>query len=163
MQFGGSDLYQSANVLTTKTTGVGISAWIYPTVSNVPGYIAYNGNSGSSGFGLFEYLGAPTGEAHIIGLLGGITFGPGANVPLNQWSHVTQLLVGGKDELFVNNVLVSSVNNVPNTPVGNFIIGSSFTGNIDQVQLFTPEPSTLMLLGLGATGLIVAAHRRRRV
>jgi hypothetical protein len=41
--------------------------------------------------------------------------------------------------------------------IDNLIIGTSFTESVTVV----PEPSTWALLGLGATGLLLAARRRR--
>jgi hypothetical protein len=99
---GGSDGYTYINggnpsVVTTLTNDVGISAWVYPTQNNVTNEIAYNGDSGGTGWGLFQvgpangYPNAP-GVATVVGLLGGVTYGPSASIPLNQWSYVTQLL-----------------------------------------------------------------------
>jgi hypothetical protein len=175
MAFNGSSGYTSANVLTTATTNVGIDAWIYPTVGNVTAPIAYNGNGGGSGYGLFEAGPAngffpPTGFATVIALVGGIDYGPSVNVPLNKWSEVTQILTGGQNELFLNGSLVGTKSDLANVPSGNFQLGSGLTGNIDQVRVFTgsafpspvPEPASLVLFGLSAAGLFAVVRHRRR-
>jgi hypothetical protein len=171
MSFNGStDGYVLGHVLTTLTTGVGINAWIYPTANNIIAPIAYNGDSGHNGFGLYQFNGG-TGTASIIGLVGGVDLGPTVNIPLNTWTEVTQFLSGGQDMLYVNGVFVTSKADVANTPSGIFDIGGHpgefFQGNIDEVSLIVapfpaPEPSSLVALGgLVAMGLLVVARRRR--
>jgi hypothetical protein len=157
---------------TTATTYIGIDAWIYPTVGALTTSvgIAYNGNPGSSGYGLYQAgtdLGftVPAGDATIIALVGGVDFlsptVPAVNVPLNAWSEVTQILEGGNNELFLNGTLVASHADTAHTPDTDFELGHGFTGNIDEVQIFsTPEPATMGLLGLASLGILV---RRKRV
>ena len=160
--------YDAANP-TTAATNIGIDAWIFPTLGNVTEGIAYNGNPGSSGYGLYEAgsgLGftVPSGFATIIALVGGVDFTsptvPSVNVPLNQWSHVTQILEDGNNELFLNGVLVASHADIARTPDTDFEIGHGFSGNVDEVQIFsTPEPASISLIGLA--GLRFLARRRR--
>lgn len=154
---------------TTATTNIGIDAWIYPTVGGVTAGIAYNGNPGSSGYGLYEAgsdLGftTPAGDATIIALVGGVDFSnptvPSVIVPLNTWSEVTQVLANGNNELFLNGILVASHADIARTPDTDFELGHGFTGNIDEVSIFsTPEPS---LLGLFAFGVLTILSRRRQ-
>ena len=166
MEFNGtSDDYLNPTALTTLTTNVGIEAWIFPTSNNRIATIAYNGDSGSSGFGLYQFNGS-VGNATIIGLIGGVTLGPSVNIPLNQWTKVTQILQGGNDELYVNDVLTASATATPNVPSGIFGIGGHngeyFLGRIDEVRLFTvPEPTSAVLLILGAVGLCLVGRRRQ--
>jgi len=156
---------------TTASTNIGIDAWIYPTVAagSTSVGIAYNGNPGSSGYGLYEGgsdLGytPPAGVTTIIALVGGVDFQkstlPAVNVPLNTWSEVTQILQGGENELFLNGVLVASHADIARTPDTDFELGHGFTGEIDEVQIFSvPEPATISLLGLAGLGLL--ARRKR--
>lgn len=162
--------YDGANP-TTATTNIGVDAWIFPSVGNVTETIAYNGNPGSSGWGLFEAgssLGftTPAGDATIIALVGGVDVSsptvPSVNVPLNAWSEVTQILAGGSNELLLNGVLVASHADVARTPDTDFEIGHGFTGNIDEVKIFSvPEPAAVGVLAFASLGLL--ARRRRDV
>ena len=164
-----SEDYDSANVLTTAKTNIGINAWIYPALGDGTWGIAYNGNPGSSGYGLYEAgpdLGflTPSGFATIIALVGGVDSSyptvPYVLVPLNTWSEITQILENGQNDLYLNGILVASHADTALTPTSNFELGHEFTGNIDEVSVFTvPEPTAIRLLGLAGLGLLVGRQR----
>jgi hypothetical protein len=173
MAFNDNSAVYSGNVLTTAITNVGISAWVFPTVgdASVSTGIAYNGNPGSSGYGLYQGgsdLGftPPAGQATIIAIVGGVDFEsptvPSVNVPIDTWSEVTQIIQNGENELFLNGTLFAEHADTPNTPSADFELGTGFVGNIDEVSVFTvPEPTSISLLGLASLGLV--ALRRRDV
>lgn len=172
MAFNDNSAVYSGNVLTTAITNVGITAWVFPTVGNasVSTGIAYNGNPGGSGYGLYQGgsdLGftPPAGDATIIAIVGGVDFEsptvPSVNVPIDIWSEVTQIIQNGENELFLNGTLVAEHADTPNTPGTDFELGSGFVGNIDEVSVFTvPEPTSIGLLGLAGLGVLA---RRKRV
>jgi hypothetical protein len=171
MAFNDNNAVYSSNILTTATTNVGITAWVYPTAADpsVSTGIAYNGNPGSSGYGLYQGasdLGftPPAGDATIIAIVGGVDFEsptvPSVNVPLDTWSEVTQIIQNGENELFLNGTLVAEHADTPRTPGADFELGTGFVGNIDEVSVFTvPEPTAIGLIGLASLGLL--ARRRR--
>jgi hypothetical protein len=173
MAFNDNSAVYSGNVLTTAITNVGITAWVYPTAAapSVSTGIAYNGNPGSSGYGLYQGgsdLGftPPAGDATIIAIVGGVDFEsptvPSVNVPLNTWSEVTQIIQNGENELFLNGILVTEHADTPRTPSADFELGTGFVGNIDEVSVFTvPEPTSIGLVGLAGLGLLLRRRRAR--
>ena len=171
MSFNGSSDYMLSSPVTSLTNDVGISAWVFPTINNTVAAIAYNGNSGGSGYGIYQYgsgqgANPPAGYATVGGLVGGVTLGPTANIPLNTWTLVTQIQHNGQDELFINNAFAGSVAATPHAPTTLFDIGGHqseyFTGNIDSVKVFTtPEPASMITWIMAALGLLLVAHRRK--
>jgi hypothetical protein len=171
MAFNDNSAVYSGNVLTTAITNVGITAWVFPTVgdASVSTGIAYNGNPGSSGYGLYQGgsdLGftPPAGQATIIAIVGGVDFEsptvPSVNVPIDIWSEVTQIIQNGENELFLNGTFVAEHADTPNTPSADFELGTGFVGNIDEVSVFTvPEPTSIGLLGLAGLGLLTSRQR----
>ena len=166
MAFGGTSDYHNA-AIATGVTNVGIDAWIYPTANNIIATIAYNGNSGSNGFGLYQFNGG-TGVATVIALLGGVTLGPSVDIPLNAWSEVTQVVQGGLDQIYLNGVLAGQQTKTANALDGSSFLGIGghggeyFQGNIDEVRIFStvPEPTALGVLAVAGTSLLARTRRR---
>jgi hypothetical protein len=173
LQLSGADVdgYSAASVLTTANDNYILEAWVKPDSTTDNGIVAYNGNSGSSGFGLMEYNG------RWQGLHGGLAFLDfGAPVETGVWHHLAMVRDNGITRLYVDGRQQGTTFNfVPGIPKGNFLVGSGFDGLVDEVRLslftgpfdvgmltYVPEPSTFALLGLGFTGLLGFRWRRRR-
>jgi hypothetical protein len=185
MDFGGAtgELYANSPVLTTNQDNWILEGWANADSTTGNSVVAYNGNTSTSGFGIFRF-GDQWG-----GLFGGVAFlGFGVPVELDQWTHLALVRDGGVAQLYVDGQLVpGSFSNTPNVPSGAFMIGGNavsggenFLGQIDDVRLslFTgpfdpatmlgmnsalvPEPSAFALAALGLPGLALFGRRRRR-
>lgn len=141
MSFDGSTARYMGPVLTTATNNFGIEAWVRSNgrVTN-NATIAYNGNTASSGFGLFR-LGNQWGY-----LQGGVVLGGGAPVS-TDWTHLALVRDAGVSRFFVNGTQVTTTAAAPNPAVGNFLVGGNplvatewFDGLIDEVRVFTFNP-----------------------
>ena len=136
---GSTDGYRAATTLTAVTDNFGVEAWVRPTSATGGATIAYNGNTSTSGWGLFR-----NGSSYAI-LFGGntLTSAPGS-VVLNQWTHLALVRSAGVTTLYKNGVAITSTPIGPNVPAGAFAVGINptvtqefFAGEIDEVRVFT--------------------------
>ncbi|MCX6926871.1 MAG: immunoglobulin domain-containing protein, partial [Verrucomicrobia bacterium] len=139
--------YTNGAPLLALTDNWGIEAWVSAASLSSDGYaqIAYNGNSGPSGMGLYA---SPAGQ--YFGLVGGKAFVGGAPVELNTWTHLAMVVADGTTTFYVNGV-ANGTGPAPNTPTGFFGIGTNpskpggweqFHGSIDEVRVFMVVPGT---------------------
>jgi Concanavalin A-like lectin/glucanases superfamily len=136
---GTSDGFRVGSVLSTVTDNFGIEAWVRPTSNVGNATIAYNGNTSTSGWGVFRI-----GSDYAI-LYGGNVLTGGANtVDLSQWTHLAVVRASGTTTLYKNGVAIATTAIGPNVPAGGFAIGVNpivagefFAGNIDEVRVFT--------------------------
>lgn len=143
MAFAGADGYRFAAPLSTLTDNFGIEAWVFSTSTAGNAVIAYNGNTGSSGWGIFR-----AGAAYQY-LYGGVVFGGSSPVQLNTWTHVALVRDSGVTTFYVNGRVNDSNGSGPNLPAGGFGVGINPTvaqefmdGSIDEVRVFTFAPGT---------------------
>lgn len=151
MRFNGSSDRYGGAVIGTAVDNFGIEAWVRSdgrTTGNAA--IAYNGNSGSSGFGLYRI-----GDSWA-GLYGGVQI-IGSTVPVGtQWTHLALVRAGGVSTLYVNGVARATTPSAPNAPAGGFGIGGNavlaidefFDGQIDEVRYFTFAPGQFQISDL---------------
>jgi len=130
---------------TLEITNVTMDArvkWTGPTAAKSHQFIMYNGNSGSSGYGI--YVDGATKKVNV--LLGGVAFlTSNTELAVNRWQQVTATCREGIWSLFVDGTEFSLQRfaAVPN-PVadGRFTIGQStdgvqhFNGAIDEVTIW---------------------------
>ncbi len=138
---GADDRYEAGAVLSTVTDNFGVEAWVKSngrTTQNA--LIAYNGNTGSSGWGLFR-----TGAEYGF-LYGGVVLDGVVPVTTN-WTHLALVRDGGTNRFYVNGQLIQSSAGGPNVPAGRFMVGGNplvptegFDGEIDEVRVFTFAP-----------------------
>lgn len=136
---GTSDGFRVGSVLSTVTDNFGIEAWVLPTSNSGNATIAYNGNTSTSGWGLFR-----TGSSYAILYGGNVLTGGSNSVELGRWTHLALVRAGGVTTLYKNGVALTTTNTGPNLPAGGFGIGTNpttatefFAGNIDEVRVFT--------------------------
>lgn len=149
MRFDGSTARYAGPVLTTVTNNVGIEAWVRSngrTANNAT--IAYNGNTASSGFGLFRI------GPNWAFLLGGVVLG-GTSPVTTDWTHLAFVRDNGVGTLYVNGTPAATTNAAPNPAAGNFLVGGNplvatewFDGLIDEVRLFTFNPGEFQVSDL---------------
>jgi hypothetical protein len=144
MAFDGIDDRYGGALVGTATDNFGIEAWVRSngrTTGNAA--IAYNGNSGTSGYGLYR-LGNSYG-----GLFGGVTFIGGGAPVANGSTHLALVRNAGVTTFYVNGVPAGTTTTAaPNPPTGSFGIGGNatiaidefFDGQIDEVRYFTFAP-----------------------
>lgn len=125
-------------VLSTNTTNLTLQAKVYWRGTNGQGQmIVYNGNSSSSGYGIYNTI----GSGALSVLYGGISFTPfNYTLTPNQWTSLTLVIKNGLAESYVNGLLTNVANvAAPATPSGSFNIGGNilnaenFNGVIDEV------------------------------
>jgi Concanavalin A-like lectin/glucanases superfamily len=136
---GTSDGFRLGSVLSTVTDNFGIEAWVRPTSNVGNGLIAYNGNTSTTGWGLFR-----NGSSYAVLYGGNVLQGATGSVELNQWTHLAVVRASGTTTLYKNGVSVATTGVGPNVPAGGFSIGINpvingeyFAGNIDEVRVFT--------------------------
>jgi hypothetical protein len=123
-------------VVPSLTDNFGVEAWVYPT-DTTGGAVVYDGNTGSSGWGIYQ------SGPNYAGLFGSVQFFGSAPVTLNTWTHVALVRNNGTATLYVNGVPAGSLTLAPLNPAGNFLVGAnnsggeSFSGLIDEVRIFT--------------------------
>lgn len=154
MSFNGSSDRYIGSVVPVSNTQFGIEAWVRSRGS-VAGNssLAYNGNTGSSGWGLFR-LGAQWGF-----LYGGVQLGTSPQAVSTEWTHLALVRDGGTASFYVNGQSVATSNNAPNPPAGNFLVGGNplvgtefFDGEIDEVRVFTFAPGAFQVSDLNLIG-----------
>ncbi len=138
--------YQYATPLITNADNWGIEAWVLATSStnslSSDGYaqIAYNGNSGNGGMGLYCI---PGGQ--FAGLCGGIAVVGGATFVPGTWMHLALVTTGGTTTFYTNGV-ANATGPAPAPPTDFFGLGINpsnpggwepFQGRIDEVRIFS--------------------------
>lgn len=146
LNFTGTN-YGVAPGLTNVTDNFGLQTWVKVRSSGGNRCIAYNGNDGTNGWGLFLVGDTFQGE------FGGVTFIGSAPVPTNVWTHLALVRDSGVTTLYVNGVACGTNAASPIAPNGTWTIGASplspggeyFDGLIDEVQVFAFAAGTFSL------------------
>ncbi|MDB6025085.1 MAG: hypothetical protein JWM68_1308 [Verrucomicrobiales bacterium] len=150
VRFTGTN-YGSAPVLTNLTDNFGLSAWVKPCSITGNHAIVYNGDTGGSGWGLYQ-----VGDTFQV-LFGGIDTVGSAPVVTNAWTHLALVRDQGTTTFYVNGVASGTSTATPNAPAGLWAIGSSppslgsefFDGWIDEAAVFTFAPGAFSTNDLG--------------
>lgn len=138
---GTSDGLRASALLTSLANNFGIEAWVRPTNATGNATIAYNGNTGPNGWGLFR---SGTSYGYLYG--GSLLALYPNTVVLNQWTHLAVVRNAGVTTFYINGVAQTPVYpHTPNVPAsGTFSIGINplsaaefFAGNIDEVRVFS--------------------------
>ena len=133
----------ATNVLaTTLTDNFGLELWVKPDATNAIQCIAYNGDSGPNGWGLYLYQGK------YQGLFGGLAFLTGPNAVPGVWAHLALVRNNGLTTLYVNGVPSATSPLTPGVPTGRFALAAQpqtltnefFAGALDEVRVFTFAP-----------------------
>ena len=125
-------------VVTTATDNFGLELWVKPDSTAAPQCLAYNGDSSSSGWGIYVFNDA------YVGVIGGVNFVGAATATAGVWTHVALVCDGGNLTLYVNGVATGTAPWLPATPSGRFTVGVQpqtlndefFAGGIDDVRVF---------------------------
>lgn len=144
MTFNGTtDEYMNAtSVASTLTDNFGIEAWVKSDGNNVGnGGIAYNGNTSTSGWGIYR-LGANYGL-----LYGGNIAATGGPIS-TTWKELALVRDNGVTTFYIDGVAKYTTTTGPNPPAGGVGIGGNplvsggelFGGSIDEVRIFSFAP-----------------------
>lgn len=142
LNFNGTTSGATGSLPTTATANVTLEAWVkWDGGGSGNQMIVLNGNSSTSGYGLFQNSGTLTVVAG-----GASTMTSSYTLTPGVWTHVAAVADGSDNwTLYVNgvpNVLSPSTGN-PNTPAGTFSVGTdqagieTFSGVIDEVKVWT--------------------------
>jgi Concanavalin A-like lectin/glucanases superfamily len=136
---GVSDGFRANALITNATDNFGIELWARPTSAVGNSVLAYNGNTSTSGAGLFRF-----GSDYAVLYGGNALMNAPNSVDLNQWTHLALVRASGTTTLYKNGVAIATTPIGPNPPAGGFSIGINplvdgefFSGNIDEVRVFT--------------------------
>ncbi len=142
LNFNGTTSGATGALPTMATANVTLEAWVkWDGGGSGNQMIALNGNSSTSGYGIFQNGGVVNVIAGgVATLMSSYTLTPGV------WTHLAAVADGSDNwTLYVNgvpNVLSPSAGN-PNTPAGTFSVGTdqagieTFSGVIDEVKVWT--------------------------
>lgn len=151
---GSSDGFRVAAPISTVTDNFGIEAWVRPTSTAGNSVIAYNGDTSTSGGGIFRQ-----GNGYGVLYGGNVLAVVAGSVALNQWTHLAVVRNAGTTTIYRNGVSIGSTATAPNLPAGGFSIGTNptaasefFSGEIDEVRMFTFSPGQFVVGDL-LTGL----------
>ena len=149
MALAATDEYSRPTPVTTATTNVFMEAWVYPTTTSGLQLVAFNGDGAGdgNGYGFLEYGSLwsfyEPGHSYNYNLK---TPGFCSDRPVGS----PKLLLDSNGYLtgYINGTPVVTNSLTANTPSGGFFIGGTsfdygFTGYVDDVELFTPEPASL--------------------
>lgn len=153
LMYNGSNQYADyGTVVSTLTDSITLEAWVKwkGTTGHSQG-IVYNGNTGSTGYGLYisedlwdgyvDCLAILAGGLEIMHVLDG-----GGNpyvLPLNTWVHLAIVSNAGHWSVYANGTALTSLDSydfTPSTPSGDFVVGASnvateeFNGVIEEVR-----------------------------
>ncbi|MFA6393867.1 MAG: LamG domain-containing protein [Patescibacteria group bacterium] len=132
----------TGSVVTTATNNFTIDTWVNWSGSSTGygQYLVYNGNSGTSGWGIY----LNSSDSHQIHFLYGGVIDVDTNIALssNSWNHIVMKRDNGTLYGYLNGALFYSGSaSVPNTPSGyTYIFGDqnandAFNGLIDEVRI----------------------------
>lgn len=141
LQFTGSSYAQANTVLSAAVDNITLEAWIRRD-GGPGGIVAYNGNSSSSGFGLYA---ASNGAVKVLVGGEGWVECDGCNLPIGVWTHIAVQRIGAW-QFFQNGQRLRATSATAtlamNPPAGQFSIGAApmganpFTGAIDEVRFW---------------------------
>jgi hypothetical protein len=146
--------YGTNALIPSLTDNFGLELWVKPGTLTGNHCLAYNGHTGSSGWGLY-LLGN-----QYQGVFGGVNYVGTATAIANTWTHLALVRDNGVATLYVNGVAAGATTTAaPNPPTGIFAVAaqpqnpaleqfSSF-GYLDEIRVFTFAPgafSTNVLL-----------------
>ena len=134
--------YARGSIVSTNVDNFGLEAWVNPATAANGQIIAYNGNTGTSGWGIMV-----SGSMYSALYGGQVIFGTSTVVP-GVWTHVALVRNNGTATLYVNGVVTATSTTPPGIPTGNFALGAPptaptsqfYTGLIDEVRVFTFAP-----------------------
>ena len=126
------------------TDNFGLELWVKPDATNAIQCLAYNGDSGPNGWGLYLYQGK------YQGLFGSQAFLTGPDAEPGVWTHLALVRNNGLTTLYVNGVPTATSPLPPNTPTGRFALAAQaqsltaefFAGSFDEVRVFGFAPGT---------------------
>ena len=98
----------------TVTDNFGLELWVKPDATNTIQCLAYNGDSGVNGWGLYLYQGK------YLGLLGGQALLTGPDAVPGVWTHLALVRNNGFTTLYVNGVPAATSSLTPGVPTGRF-------------------------------------------
>ncbi len=147
--------------IPSLTDNFGLELWVNPTTLTGNQCLAYNGNTNSSGWGLYLI------GNQYRGLFGGVGFVGTATATANAWTHLALVRDNGVATLYVNGVAAGTVGSAPVSPAGRFaVLGQPqnpaldrLFGFLDEVRVFTFVPGTfstndLLVFNSGYSGLV---------
>ena len=139
LNFGSGTASGSCSLLPALTDNFGFEVWVKPTTNSGPYFILYNGNGGSSGWGVLQ-----NGGVYQV-LFGGVVAFASGSVTLNQWTHLALVRDSGVATFYVNGAASGTNTSAPAMPVGNFAVNGGWSGSIDEMRLFAFPAGTFTM------------------
>ncbi len=134
--------YASRAIVTTQTSDVTIEAWVRwdGVTTGANEFLFYNGNSSTSGYGVF----LDAGNSYNLAILfGGVNVSnTSARLLPNRWQHIALIGTGGYWYLYLDGNSVGFTYQPAATPSDSFSVGANqsggetFGGSIDEVRFW---------------------------
>jgi hypothetical protein len=125
------------------TSGMTLSAWVYPTASNGVREVVIKEGAGVDIYNLYarNWRGQPEANVYVAG---GNRTAEASVLPVNTWTHLAATYDGTAVKLYVNGVQAASaaqsgaiaVSNGMLRIGGNSLWGEYFQGTIDEVRIY---------------------------
>ena len=141
--YGGESAGTNA-AIPSLTDNFGLELWVNPSTLTGNQCLGYNGNTASSGWGLYLI------GNQYRGLFGGVGFVGAATATAGTWTHLALVRDNGIATLFVNGVAAGTLGSTPVSPAGRFAIMGQpqnpalerLFGFLDEVRVFTFAPGS---------------------
>lgn len=153
--------YGSAAPIRELTDNFGVELWVEPFSNTNTACLVYNGNSSSSGWGLYQF-----NDGTFRAIFGGLSIFGYAPALTNVWTHLALVVTNGVGTFYANGV-ASGFYNAAFNPVepsdllrlaANILGGEDYNGLMDELRVFTFAPNQFspsdLLYFNGATNLV---------
>jgi hypothetical protein len=139
LYFFTAGVYGTNAVIGSLVNNFGMEFWVNPSNTNGNKVLAYNGDTGANGWGIYQ-----VGSTYQC-LFGNVTLFGSATAAAGTWAHLALVRNNGTATFYVNGTAVATTNSTPINPAGMFGVAAKptdttqdrFVGYLDELRVFT--------------------------